>query len=155
MSRSKAILILVSLLAALGCFAVWGLRSFLLHPPIRFEKGVSSRAQEAVRKWHETQEFFGPETFGWRRYVQTLSHPYESASTAISVRAMGSKMLICTQESTAFHRPSGFVRFTAKEGDWSSARIDVVTWKAWVEPEGVSVDWKTIRDVSPGILSTD
>jgi hypothetical protein len=49
----------------------------------------------------------------------------------------------------------GFVRFTAKAGDWSSAQIDVVPWKNLPEPEQPPVNWKTIRDAPPEVLSTD
>jgi hypothetical protein len=155
MKRSKAILIAVTLSAVLGGYAVWGLRPFVLHPPICFEKGVSSGAEETARIWHGTQKFFGPETFGWKRYMHILSHPYERATTPISVRSMGHKTLICTQGTTAFHRPSGFIRITAKEGDWKAFRVDAVTWKAWVEPERATVNWKAIRETPPGVLSTD
>jgi hypothetical protein len=155
MKRSKAILIFVSLSAGLGVYAVWGLRPFLLQPPIRIEKGVSSGAAEAARRWHGTQDFFGTEAFGWRRYMHALSHPYERASTPISVRSMGGRMLICSQGASAFHRPRGFVRITSRTGDWSSTRIDAVTWKDWVETDRATVDWNAIIDAPPGVLSTD
>lgn len=154
MKRTTAFWLTFALLLLLGAYALWGLRPFLLRPGLSFDKRIPNEARAAAIRWHETSAFLGSEPFRWKRYLDMLCHPYQTASTPITVKWNGDKTLTATQQST--HSP-GFVQITRKSKDWSSTRVDEVTWKSIHLMENKITDrQKRIMDVPiPDAIPTD
>jgi hypothetical protein len=109
----------VMLILAAVFYSLWCARSFYVAPVLEFPKGIPIEARTQIVKWQKSKGYFGPEPFGWDRFLVALRNPLTKRGNPISVHNVTQRLLVATHSS----RPGMAVRFIRGERDWNSFNV--------------------------------